>query len=64
MIKELQKFPKKALCHAYEGEDTGVSIRWKDGCGFIKATENPKKNDDSTSAQKLSYNMIDNWKKS
>lgn len=25
----LQEYPDDAQCHAYEGEDIGISIRWK-----------------------------------
>ena len=32
LIEELQKFPEDAACHAYEGEDTGITIV---GYGFI-----------------------------
>lgn len=37
LIRELQKFPPDALCHAYDGiEDVGVTIR---DHGFIRCRE-------------------------
>lgn len=40
LIKELQKFPEDAMCYGYEGENTGIGIKIKDGkYGFIYACE-------------------------
>lgn len=40
LIRELQKFPPDALCHGYEGEDTGVTIHLPGGrFGFIRCRE-------------------------
>lgn len=36
MIEELQKFPMDAGCYGYEGENSGLGIKTKDGkYGFI-----------------------------
>lgn len=35
LIEELTRFPDEALCHAYEGEITGIVIRHDGGEGVI-----------------------------
>lgn len=41
LIRELQKFPPDALCHGYEGEDTGLTVCLPNNgrCGFIACRE-------------------------
>ncbi|MCS5693646.1 MAG: hypothetical protein ACKO22_04630 [Cyanobium sp.] len=35
LIEELTRFPDEALCHAYEGEITGIVIRYGGDEGVI-----------------------------
>jgi len=44
LIKELKKFPKDALCYAYEGETVGIGVKTKDNkkFGFIYMKEKGK----------------------
>jgi hypothetical protein len=35
LIEELTRFPDEALCHAYEGEITGIVVRYGSGEGVI-----------------------------
>ena len=35
LVDELSRFPDEALCHAYEGEVTGIVVRYGGGEGVI-----------------------------
>ena len=43
LIRELQKFPPLAICHAYEGEVTGVVVSTPDhrtgNLGYVPCSE-------------------------
>lgn len=43
LIRELQKFPSNAICHAYEGEVTGVIVSTRDNrlgdLGYVPCSE-------------------------
>jgi len=42
LIKELSEFPENAKCHAYEGEEIGITIDIKEGdilsYGFVSCS--------------------------
>ena len=44
VIEELKLFPLDAKCHAYEGENVGISISKDGNFGFIHCSE--KKDED------------------
>jgi hypothetical protein len=39
LIEILQNFPPDAKCYAYEGEGTGIVIKYKKKYGFVPCSE-------------------------
>jgi hypothetical protein len=53
LVEELSRFPNEALCHAYEGEVTGIVVRYGGGEGVIHCSAHEEAEPDTELLQNM-----------